>query len=158
MTFLDSFKDGLKIFILALLVLSITACSGPMVNFGVSTDNRLNPNKKGKSTSVVIRVYQLTDKGEFERATFSELWKNDEGALGKTLLTRNEVVLNPESNTKVNVSRHEEAKYVGVVALFRNPIERRWRGVRQLSQDWVSVKFDANYSVNLVGNTLYIND
>jgi len=151
-------RNSLRTLVLGFLIVAISACSGPMVNFGVATDNRLNPNKKGKSTSVVIRVYQLTDKGEFETATFNQLWKNDEGALGKTLLTRNEVVLNPESNTEVNVSRHEQAKYVGVVALFRNPIERRWRGVRQLSQDWVSVKFDANYTINLVGNTLYIND
>jgi type VI secretion system protein VasD len=143
-----------------LLVLTMVACSGPMVRLDLKSDATLNPDRKGDPLPVVVRVYQLNDKGAFESATFNQLWKNDAAILGKTMLTRNELILNPASNDKVELDRHEQAKYVGVVAVFRNPVDRRWRALRELSDDIVTRKLSlsSSFDVSLIGNSLLISD
>jgi len=153
-------KSFLKYCLLLLPVLAMTACSGPMVHVDISSNAELNPDKKGDPLPVVVRVYQLNDKGAFESATFNQIWKNDEGILGGTLLTRNEIILNPASKDKVELDRHEQAKYVGVVAVFRNPVDRRWRAMRELRDDIITKKLSlsSSFDVSLTGNTLLISD
>lgn len=148
----------LKGLMLVGLGLQLLACSGPMVKLDLAANAELNPDRKGEPLPVVVRVYQLTDKGAFESATFNQLWKTDEATLGKTLLTRNEVIMNPNSNNKIEIDRNEQAKYVGVVAIFRNPIEQKWRELRELSQDFVTRRFSTSFDVSLNGNTLHIAD
>lgn len=150
----------LKIILLSLTILTIAACSGPIVRVDLRSDETLNPDRKGDPLPVVVRVYQLNDKGAFESATFNQIWKNDEGVLGGTLLTRNELILSPASSGKVELDRHEQAKYVGVVAVFRNPVERKWRAMRELSDDIVSKKLSlsSSFDVSLIGNSLHITD
>jgi type VI secretion system protein VasD len=150
----------LKIVFLMFLVLTMAACSGPMVRVDLKSDATLNPDRKGDPLPVVVRVYQLNDKGAFESATFNQLWKNDAGILGKTMLTRNELILNPGSNDKVELDRHEQAKYVGVVAVFRNPVDRKWRALRELSDDIFTRKLSlsSSFDVSLIGNSLLISD
>lgn len=141
-------------------LLAMAACSGPMVRMDLKSDATLNPDRKGDPLPVVVRIYQLNDKGAFESATFNQLWKNDEGILGGTLLTRKELILNPDSNDKVELDRHEQAKYVGVVAVFRNPVDRHWRAMRELSDDIVTRKLSlsSSFDVSLIGNSLHISD
>lgn len=148
----------IKAILLLWLGLQLIACSGPMVRLDMAATASLNPDRKGDPLPVVVRVYQLTDKGAFESATFNQLWKSDEASLGKTLLTRNEVIINPNSNNKIELDRHEQAKYVGVVAIFRNPIEHKWRELRELSQDFVTRRFSTSFDVSLNENTLHISE
>lgn len=153
-------KSILKYSLLICSVLTLMACSGQMVRVGISSNSTLNPDRKGVPLPVVVRVYQLNDKGAFESATFNQIWKNDEGILGGTLLTRNELILNPASKNKVELDRHEQAKYVGIVAVFRNPVDRKWRAMRELSDNYVSNKLalSSSFDVSLIGNTLHITD
>jgi len=153
-------KQVINIILLISSLLILAACGGPMVNIGLHSNASLNPDRKGDPLPVVIRVYQLNDKGAFQSATFNQIWKNDEGILGKTLLSRNELILNPSSKDEVEVDRHTDAKYVAVVAIFRNPIERKWRDLQDITAGWVTRKLDlsASLDVSLVGNTLRITE
>lgn len=149
---------GMKAVIFVLAVLGLTACSGPMVKVALQSNQGLNPDKSGESLPVVVRVYQLNDKGAFESATFNQLWKQDEGVLGKTMLTRSEVILNPSSQDKVELDRHEQAKYVGIVAIFRNPIDRKWKDLRELNTDFLTKNLSTSFDVSVIDNTLHITD
>ena len=153
-------KPLIKASFFLLGLLTMAACGGPMVNIGLHSNASLNPDRKGDPLPVVIRVYQLNDKGAFQSATFNQIWKNDEGTLGATLLSRNELILNPSSKNEVEVDRHADAKYLAVVAIFRNPIERKWRDLQDITAGWVSRKLDLSESieVSLVGNTLRITE
>ncbi len=150
----------LKTIVFAATLSFLHACGGPMVNIGLNSNESLNPDRKGDPLPVVIRVYQLNDKGAFQSATFNQIWKNDESILGNTLLSRNEIILNPSSKDEVEVDRHADAKYLAVVAIFRNPIERKWRDLQDISAGWVSRKLDLSETieVSLVGNTLRITE
>lgn len=138
--------------------LQLIACGGPMLRVDLAATNTLNPDLKGDPLPVVVRVYQLTDKGAFESATFNQLWKSDQAALGKTLLTRNEVIINPGSKSKVELDRNDKTRYVGVVAIFRNPVEQKWRELRSISQNMVTKHFSNNLDVSLNGYNLHISD
>ncbi len=148
----------IRLLFIMLTIASLSACGGPMVRVDLQSNIGLNPNKQGESLPVVVRVYQLTDKGAFQSATFDQIWKQDEGILGNTLLTRSEIILNPSSNNKVELDRHEQAKYVGVVAIFRTPIERKWQDIRELSTDFLSKRLSTSFDVSVIDNTLHITD
>lgn len=141
---------------LAGLLIMSGACSGPVIKVDLDSAPDINLNEKSEPLPVVVRIYQLTDKGAFESATFGEIWKNDNGALGATMLTRNEVVVNPSSEDRIRVDRHKQAQYVGVVAIFRTPADGNWRGLYELSTDMVSKRLSTSFDVSLAGNALHI--
>ena len=146
----------IKTVMLLVAGLLLIACSGPMVRVDLAATATLNPDLKGDPLPVVVRVYQLTDKGAFESATFSQLWKSDQAVLGKTLLTRNEVIVNPGSKSKVELDRNDKTRYVGVVAIFRNPVEQKWRELRPITQNIVTKHFSNSFDVSLNGYNLHI--
>lgn len=151
-------RDVMQFGLLLLAGLQLIACGGPMVRVDLAATPTLNPDLKGDPLPVVVRVYQLTDKGAFESATFDQLWKSDQAVLGKTLLTRNEVIINPGSKSKVELDRNEKTRYVGVVAIFRNPVEQKWRELRTVSQNFVTKHFSSSFDVSLNGYNLHISD
>ena len=151
-------RNTSNIIIVGAVLLLLTACSGPMVKVELQSNQGLNPNRQGESLPVVVRVYQLNDKGAFESATFNQLWKQDEGILGATMLSRSEIIINPSTTDKIELDRHEQAKYVGVVAIFRNPIDRKWKDLRELNTDFLTRRFSTSFDVSLTDNTLHITD
>ncbi|QHF44601.1 type VI secretion system-associated lipoprotein [Pseudomonas sp. S35] len=81
------------------------------------------------SVPTLIRVYQLRDNKAVELATYDGLLGNDDQLLASALLDKRSVVLRPEEGAQLNVPMHEDAQFVTVVALFRNPDTRlnTWR-------------------------------
>jgi len=72
------------------------------------------------------------------------------------MLTRKEVIINPGSQERVEFDRHDQAKFIGVVAIFRNPVDKRWRDVYELSDSFIGKRLSSSFSVSLIGNTLKI--
>lgn len=115
----------------------LTGCSAkePVRVFLVPTQS-LNQDDSGAPLPVVIRLYQLTGKERFEKASFTSLWKNDKEVLENDLLERKEITLFPESPTQVDweVDTKKGGQYVGVMALFRNPEGSAWRQVLSVKE------------------------
>ncbi len=125
-----------KLIMLIVITGFLSACGGPTIRMGISSSPDLNPNRTQSPLSVVIRIYQLRDISSFESATFNEIWKNDLNALTGTVLTRKEIVIHPGVNKEIIIDRHEDAKYIGVAAIFRNPRDRKWRDIHELSTSY----------------------
>ncbi len=92
----------------------------------------LNTDDSGRSLSVVARIYKLRDKTAFERAqldAFSDLKASRSSELAQDIVEAKEIVLTPGQRHEVVETVTAEAPYVGVVALFRAPADRRWRFV-----------------------------
>ncbi len=150
-----------NVFRMALLVMSfgvLAACGGTVVKVGLSSTANLNLNSDNEPLPVVVRIYQLSDRTSFENTTFNDIWKRDLAVLGDAMLTRQEVVINPGSQNRIEFDRHDQAKYIGVVAIFRNPVEKRWRDVYELSTSFAGKRFSPSFSVSLIGSTLEISD
>lgn len=128
---------------LVIVLFVIPACTSSVKVTLVSSDH-LNPDKNGKSLSVIVRVYQLSSKDRFEKADFLSLIKADQRVLDKDFLSRREVTLLPNSKEVIQEDRKDGAQYIGVMALFREG-DQVWRKVVALKDLWIkSIKLSVD--------------
>lgn len=85
----------------------------------------------GLSVAVLVRVYQLKSSKAVEAAAYDDLVTRGERVLGDDLLDEHVVLIKPGEAAQLSTALQGEARYVAVVALFRNPdvIEDTWRVV-----------------------------
>lgn len=123
----------IKFIVATFIAASLSACTTTQVKLNVSATDNLNLNKFDEALPVVLRVYQLTDIQSFKTATFEELWKSDKSVLANSLITVEERTVNPADKIKIHFEQAEEAKYVGVFAIFRDRSEENWRVYHELN-------------------------
>lgn len=73
------------------------------------------------SVPTLVRIYQLRDNKAVERADYDKLVSNDDNVLIGDVLDKRAVVVKPEEGAQLNVPMIEDAQFVVVVALFREP-------------------------------------
>lgn len=139
------------------LALFVGGCSTPSLNLGVSSTANLNLNEQSEPLPVIVRVYQLADSQRFEAASFEELWKNDLGVLGDSLVMREELVMDPAYQRRLRMPRHDQARYIAAVAIFRDPQEDGWKAIEVLPSSYVGKMFSSDVRIMLKGNTVAIN-
>jgi type VI secretion system protein VasD len=88
-----------------------------------------NPDRTGRPSPVVVRIYQLRTDAAFNTASFTELFENEEQVLGAELITRDEYVLAPQDSRTINVTIAGETRFVGAIAGFRDILNAQWRGL-----------------------------
>lgn len=93
---------------------------------------RLNPGEKGEPLATVVRVYQLKSPAKLSDAGFEEMLDKDKDVLGEDMLGVQEVTLHPGERLDPPMKRMDEATYLGVVALFRQPAGTSWRALYRL--------------------------
>ena len=115
--------------LLALALLSGCASGPKTYNITGEAEPVINRDISGRPLSVVVRIYQLKDATEFSKLTFDTLasGRPESQFLGADLLERNEVILVPGTRYTSNDKIKPEAKYIGVVAFFRQPDAHHWR-------------------------------
>lgn len=95
----------------------------------IHTEESLNPGFDGKPLSVVLRIYQLSERGPFATASPRQLWNDADRLLGKGLLSQREVTMLP-GQFKIDIAALDPAaQFVGVAAFFRNTINNNWQAV-----------------------------
>jgi type VI secretion system protein VasD len=87
----------------------------------------INPDAAGKPSPVIVRVYQLKGDGAFSGADFFALFDDDMKVLGPELIGREEYVLTPSEKRTVELAVPKTAKFVGVIAAFRDIRNSQWR-------------------------------
>ena len=118
--------------ILAVVVMAACKSNPPKPNnskltLQVAAD--ANPDPNNRPSPVVVRVYQLKGSDKFTSADYFELSDDAAKALGPDLIKSEEHQLKPGENITVALSVAGDAKFVGVVAAFRNFRESQWRVV-----------------------------
>lgn len=88
---------------------------------GRASANMHESNMTALSVPTMVRVYQLRSEKALERADYDKLLGNDDDVLVGDLLDKRALVVRPEQGAQLNVPLHEEARFVAVVALFRQP-------------------------------------
>jgi type VI secretion system protein VasD len=89
----------------------------------------VNPDASGRASPVVVRVYQLRNDGEFNGTDFFGLYEKEKETLGASLVSREEYVLAPGENRKLDLPLNAETRFIGVVAAFRDIRSSRWRAI-----------------------------
>ncbi|MGC4060344.1 MAG: type VI secretion system lipoprotein TssJ [Aquabacterium sp.] len=99
------------------------------VTWRIFASDSLNVNDSGQPLALVLRMYKLKSPDAFLQApadTFGDPAK-EKTALGDDLVAARELQLLPGQHHEATDKVTREARYVGVVALFRNPAQGRWR-------------------------------
>jgi type VI secretion system protein VasD len=91
----------------------------------------VNPDIKGRPSPIVVRVYQLKNDDKYTGADFFALFDDDQKVLGPDLVGRDEVELTPGESREVQFAVSPDAKFVGVLAAFRDIRNSRWRAIKR---------------------------
>lgn len=143
--------------LLMMMLLGVLAgCSSSKLNVDMSSTANLNMNEENEPLTVVVRVYQLSRGETFQSASFEELWQNDLATLGDAALVKEEIVMEPASQRTITMEPKRDARYVAVMAGFREAQRADWKDIRELSDGWVSQYFDENVQIALKGNSVHI--
>lgn len=86
-----------------------------------------NPDAGGRPSPVVVRIYQLKADTAFMGADFFALFDDEMKVLGAELIGRDEFVMAPAERRSVDVNVSPDARFVGVVAAYRDIRNAQWR-------------------------------
>jgi type VI secretion system protein VasD len=89
----------------------------------------INPDAAGRASPLVVRVYGLRADPEFSKADFFALYDREKETLAAAMTNSQEYVLQPGETREVRVPMSRDARYVGVIAAYRDIRGARWRVV-----------------------------
>ena len=84
---------------------------------------------QNRRNSVVVHVYQLSGRMNFDRADTATFWKDDAAALGAELLEKKDVTMLPDDRQTRDITLVPKAQYIGVVADFMRPDVEGWKRI-----------------------------
>lgn len=99
------------------------------INWRVFASESLNVNESGQSLALVVRMYKLKSPDAFLQAPpdiFGDPAK-EKAALNEDLIAARELQLVPGQHHEATDKVTREARYIGIVALYRKPAQGRWR-------------------------------
>ena len=119
--------------VLLALVLATAGGCGPLrhkpsVTVSVQADSRMNF-VNDRPNAAVVRVYELTSRANFDRASRAALWRDDSSALGGELISRRELTLLPDAHESLKIGLKKPTRFVAVAADFYDPQGEGWRVV-----------------------------
>jgi type VI secretion system protein VasD len=135
---------------------ALAGCSSPKLGVSMSSTANLNMNEDNEPLTVVVRVYQLSRAETFKSASFRELWRNDLATLGDAALVKEEIVMEPASSREISMEPKRDARYVAVMAGFREASGDDWKAIKRLPDGWLSGYFDERVRVSLEGNSVSV--
>jgi len=96
---------------------------------------------------ILIRLYSLKSAGRFSAADFYSLDERDAEILGDSLLSKEEVMLQPDSGQRLSLPVPPATTYLGVVAAFREIDQAQWRDLVPITPNHanqISVVIESN--------------
>jgi len=121
---------------LCLCLLAIAGCSTlspysdlTKLDLTLEGSPELNPDLNGRPSPIVLRPMALKHPVAFEHADVFSLYQRPREALAPDLVTVEELELRPGESRELKLSVDEDARFVGVVAAYRNLPETSWRFV-----------------------------
>jgi type VI secretion system protein VasD len=117
--------------VFCMVLLMMTGCpkQPAKINVVLNAAANVNPDAGGQALSVVVRLYQLKDKGRLEAADYNAILKSEKDTLSDDLVERQERVIQPGTQEMLEIQANPMARYLAVVALFRNPSGDGWRKI-----------------------------
>jgi type VI secretion system protein VasD len=95
----------------------------------ISAAAEVNPDRNGRASPVVLLMFQLSAVDAFQNADFFSLYDPAAGIIAADLIERSELTLQPGEVKPLEIEFDEEARFLGLVAVFRDIEKAQWRGV-----------------------------
>ncbi|MFT3734778.1 MAG: type VI secretion system lipoprotein TssJ [Rhodocyclaceae bacterium] len=93
----------------------------------VQADNEVNVDSRKRATPVAVRVYLLRNTTAFSTSDFFSLWEKEQQTLAESMQWREELMLKPGESRVLDKRDPADAKFIAVVAAFRNIDKASWR-------------------------------
>lgn len=100
----------------------------------IKAAQNINPDRSGRASPVVVWVFELASRAEFEAADYFALVDQDGSYLGEDLISRTEYQLDPGKAIPLKKELSSNTRVLGVVAAFRDIDNARWRSTIDLTQ------------------------
>lgn len=116
------------------------------VELALIVSAQANPDHRKRPSPVVLRLYELKGRAQFDALDFVTLTERDKETLGADLISREEIVLRPGETRTITKKVSPDAAFLGVTAGFRNIERAQWRSVTDLqgqSETEFQIKVDA---------------
>jgi type VI secretion system protein VasD len=125
---------GIRFAILPLLALLGACASHPPANISINVTaaRDVNPDSTGRPSPIVTRIYELSGTDRFSKTDIFQLLDHDKDGLASDMLDRQELVLQPGEARTVKLAVKDGAKYLGVIAAYRDVDHADWRTVTVL--------------------------
>jgi type VI secretion system protein VasD len=107
----------------------------PMLRVDVAAASNANRGPSGQGLPVVVRLYELSAQGAFSSADFFSLYNDQAGALGGELVASEEMNLAPGADRLLAKPLSPDARYLGVLAAFRDIDNAQWRALVPLAAE-----------------------
>jgi len=92
----------------------------------------VNPDRNGRASPVVVRVYELKSLAAFNSADFFSIYDKESETLGPDLNGREELRLKPGETALINHPLKPDTKFVAALAAFRDLDKSRWRSALEV--------------------------
>ena len=99
-----------------------------MVQLTLVASPEVNPNVEGQPSPIQVQLYQLKTLAAFNSADFFQIADNPMATLGPSLIAQERFVLSPGERLVYNRELPPDARFVGVVASYRDLDNAIWRG------------------------------
>ena len=99
----------------------------------------INPNIAGRSSPLVVRIYQLTSYSNFYDADFISLFAHDDETLGRELVHKQELILKPNDKRTVYFEASNDIRAIGILATFRYFDQGQWRVASSVQKNKTNV-------------------
>lgn len=126
-----------------LIALTVAACSSSeperepepeptRVVATITATETANPNRDGRASPILLRIYELTSDSKFNAVSFFDLYDSETAALGAELRAREQIPLNPGDETTLEMAPQEGSRFVGAAAAFQDIDNSIWRAVTDI--------------------------
>jgi type VI secretion system protein VasD len=116
-----------------IILLWVTGCASTpkpaVIQVLLDVQPNVNPDSRGRSSPIVMRLYEIKSLAAFNTADFFSIFDRDKETLGAELLAREEFQLRPGEKRQFNRQLQLDTRYVGVIAAFRDLERSQWRAV-----------------------------
>jgi type VI secretion system protein VasD len=136
----ECWRLAVRLQVVVCLFAVLAACGTPVarqhsVHLRVVASQGLNPDRDGRPSPVIVRVYQLAEADDFRQAGFFDLYEHDKQLLGKALLFRSVIAVRPGQQLDLDQAMMPNARYLAVLVCYRDIYRARWRSVVELPRN-----------------------
>lgn len=99
------------------------------IRWRLHASDSLNVLPSGESVALLTRIYKLRSPNAFLQAPYEVFGDpvKEKAQLGDDIIATREVQMIPGQQDEVTDQTAREARYIGIVALYRHPATQRWR-------------------------------